>query len=120
MPPPAPGFTEAVTTEPFNPNETLLRLLKVRADRLLEVDPAETLIAVRLVATLAVMVDAESPKVTPFDAEKTNDEAVLVVPLAARAMLPCVLATVAEAVTVEPLSPNDTLLELENTSADRF
>jgi hypothetical protein len=33
-------------------------------------------------------------------------------------MLPCVLATVAVAVTVEPFRPNETLFEFENTKAE--
>ena len=40
------------------------------ADRLFEVVPAETLIAVRLVATDAVIVEALSPKLTPLEFEK--------------------------------------------------
>ena len=62
----ASAFTEAVMTEPFKPNETLLLFENVRAERLLLVVPAETLMFVRLVAIDAVIVEALRPKLTPF------------------------------------------------------
>lgn len=50
----------------MSPKLTPFELLKVRADRLLLVVPAETLMFVRLVAIDAVTVEPFSPKLTPF------------------------------------------------------
>src|SRR5271165_7595338 len=95
----ASALTEAVTFEPSKPNETLLAFENVMADTLLDVVPALTLMFVRLVAMLAVIVDALRPKLTPFEFENVKALARLLVVPAERLMLAWVLATVTLAVT---------------------
>ena len=67
----AAAGAEAVMTDPFNPKVIPPALSKVKAERLLDVVPAETLMLVRLVATLAVSVPAFNPNDTllPFENE---------------------------------------------------
>ena len=117
IPPPAPGLTDAVITDPFRPNETPLPFENVMADRFCEVVPALTLMFVRLVAIEAVRVDAFRPKETPFEFENVNAEARLLVVPAERLMLAWVEATVTEAVTTDEFDiPNETLFEFEKTT----
>ena len=66
-------------TEPLRPKETPFELLKVMAERLLLVVPAETLIPVSEEATLAVIVEPLSPKLTPFELLKVIAERLLLV-----------------------------------------
>ena len=110
----------AVTVLPFRPNDTLFELLKTKALRLFDVVPALRLTFVRLVAIEPVIVLPLKPKLTLLELlNVTADRFWLVVP-AEKFTDPCVEATVAVAVTVEPLKPNDTLLLFEKTKADKF
>ena len=63
-----------------------------------------------------MIVDAFKPKLTPFEFENVKAEARFDVVPALTLMLPCVDATLADAVTVFPFSPNETLFELEKTT----
>lgn len=60
--------------DPLRPNDRPLLLLITRADRLLEVVPAETFMLVRLVAMLAVTVEAFNPKLTLLALPKVRAE----------------------------------------------
>jgi hypothetical protein len=111
---------EAVIVDPLSPKLTPFELLNVMAERLFEVVPADTLMAVRLVAIEPVMVEPLRPKLTPFELLNVTALRLFEVVPAEKLILPCVLATVAEAVMVEPLSPKLTLLELENVTAERL
>ena len=82
--------TEAVMTEPFRPNETLLLFENVRAERLLLVVPALTLMFVSDVAIDAVMVEAFRPNEIPFEFENVKAEARFEVVPAERLMEACV------------------------------
>ena len=59
---------EAVTTEPLRPKETLFELLRVKAERLLEVVPADRFIC----AEAVIRVEPDIPKVTLLLFEKTT------------------------------------------------
>jgi hypothetical protein len=94
----------------------LLLLLRTNADRSLLVVPAERLMFVREVAMVAVMVLALRPKDTPPPLAKVKADARFEVVPAEKLMEPCVEATVAVAVRVDPFNPKLTLLELLKTN----
>lgn len=104
-------MAEAVIVDPLSPKETLLLLDSVKADRLLDVVPAD-----RLRACDAVIVEPFSPKETPFEFEKVIADRLLDVVPALTLMFVSEVATDADAVTTLPLSPNETLFAFENVT----
>jgi hypothetical protein len=112
---------EAVMTElAERPNVRLLLFAKVIAERFRLVALALTLMAVRLVATDAVIVEPFRPNEMPLLFENVIAERFCDVVPAEKFTDPCVEATVAVAVMTEPLSPKLTLFEFENVRFVRF